>query len=94
MGYRIDYRPMRKVRNLPLKYSGLCALTGLFFLLFLILTNLYWQKGWDTMILFLPRQLTGNFFEKLDAFCMQLKDSGNMVQSVSSFWQSLLYDLY
>lgn len=41
MGYRIDYKPVNKIRNLPQRHSRQLALTGMFFLLFLVLLARY-----------------------------------------------------
>lgn len=45
MGYRIDYGPVKKVRGLEKRTSRLAALTGLFFLLFVITVCCFWPEG-------------------------------------------------
>ena len=45
MGYRIDYGPVKRVRGLEKRTSGLAALTGLFFLLFVITVCCFWPEG-------------------------------------------------
>lgn len=45
MGYRITYQPMKKIRNLEKRRSRRLALTGLFLVLFLIFTHVFWQEG-------------------------------------------------
>jgi hypothetical protein len=45
MGYRIDYGPVKKIRSVEKRKSGLAALTGLFFLLFVITVCCLWPEG-------------------------------------------------
>lgn len=45
MGYRIEYQPVRKLRGLQKRRCIRPALTGLFFLLFLLAVNLLWPEG-------------------------------------------------
>lgn len=55
MGYRITYEPVKKVRMCEKRHSSVAALTGAFFLVFLILVNLLWPAGAETLReVFLP----------------------------------------
>ena len=45
MGYRVDYSPVRKVRNAEKRTLRLPALTMLFFLLFVFLVLSFWPRG-------------------------------------------------
>lgn len=45
MGYRVDYRPVKKIRYAENRYSRVLGLTALFFLLFLLLINFFWTDG-------------------------------------------------
>lgn len=45
MGYRIDYKPVKKVRDLEKRFSRVPALTAVCLVLFLLLVNLFWQEG-------------------------------------------------
>ena len=45
MGYRIQYGPVRKLRRSAYSRSGMVGLTGLFFLVFMIMVNLLWAEG-------------------------------------------------
>lgn len=45
MGYRIDYGPVRKIRGAEKRRVGAAALTGISFLLFLLLVNSCWPRG-------------------------------------------------
>lgn len=45
MGYQITYQPIKKLRYLDQQRSCRTALTGLFFLLFLLFTHLFWPDG-------------------------------------------------
>lgn len=45
MGYRVDYRPVKKIRNAEKRTVRLPALTMLFFLMFLFLVFSFWPQG-------------------------------------------------
>lgn len=49
MGYRIQYGPVRRIRQVEKRRSGVIALTGIFFLVFLIIVNLFWPQGIDVI---------------------------------------------
>lgn len=45
MGYRVDYRPIKKIRGAEKRRSGYPAMAALLFLLFLFLVNGFWPRG-------------------------------------------------
>lgn len=45
MGYRVDYQPIKKVRDIQKRTVRLPALTALFLLIFWILVNSVWPSG-------------------------------------------------
>ena len=45
MGYRIDYQPVRKIRGVEKRVSTELSLSAIFFALFLLLVNAFWQEG-------------------------------------------------
>lgn len=45
MGYRVEYETVPKVRRMEQRKSGRAALTALFFVIFLLLTTVFWPKG-------------------------------------------------
>ena len=47
MGYRVVYRPIKKIRGSEKQKARRTALTALFFLVFLILVNTCWPQGRD-----------------------------------------------
>jgi len=49
MGYRIQYKPVRVPRIRNHFHSGILALAGVFFALFVLFTYLFWPAG--TLIL-------------------------------------------
>lgn len=49
MGYRVDYRPIKKIRRAEKRRSGLAAMTALWFLIFLLLTNGLWPRGAEVL---------------------------------------------
>lgn len=49
MGYRVEYQPIKKVRNAEKRKAGLPALVGMCLLLFLILVNSVWPRGSEVL---------------------------------------------
>ena len=49
MGYKISYEPIRKLRGAQTCRSRIGALVGIFFLLFLLMVNLFWTEGKDVL---------------------------------------------
>lgn len=49
MGYRVDYQPIKKVRGAEKRTVSVSALTGLCFLLFVIIVNSTWPRGADIL---------------------------------------------
>ncbi len=45
MSYRVDYGPMKKVRGVEKRISRRLALTGVFFLLFVVMLCSFWPEG-------------------------------------------------
>lgn len=45
MGYRISYEPIKKLRGAEKRRTRIGALVGIFFLLFLLMVNLFWAEG-------------------------------------------------
>lgn len=45
MGYRIDYQPVRRLQNIQQRHPRRAALTGILFLLFLLLVSRIWPEG-------------------------------------------------
>lgn len=45
MGYRVEYQPVKKVRNVETRTSGIPALTALFLMLFFFLVCSCWPEG-------------------------------------------------
>lgn len=59
MGYQIRYGNVKKARNLERRTSRVCALSGVFFLLFLIAVFNLWPKGREMILrTFLPCDLS------------------------------------
>lgn len=49
MGYRVEYQPIRKIRNAEKRRSMAPALTGLCLLLFVFLVNSMWPRGAEVL---------------------------------------------
>lgn len=49
MGYRIDYRPIRKIRGVEKRRSSVAALTALFLLVFVLIVNSTWSRGTEVL---------------------------------------------
>lgn len=45
MGYRVEYGPVRKVRNVEKRISGKASMTALCFLVFCLLVGILWPEG-------------------------------------------------
>ena len=45
MAYRIDYQPVKKLRGVQKRRSSRAAMTGSFFLLFLLGAGIFWPEG-------------------------------------------------
>ena len=45
MGYRVDYQPVRKLRNMENRTNGKTALTAAFLMLFFLLVFSCWPRG-------------------------------------------------
>lgn len=49
MGYRVDYRPVKKIRGAEKRHTGLPAMIAVWFLLFVLLVNAVWPRGAEVM---------------------------------------------
>ena len=45
MGYRVEYDSVKKVRGVQKRTAGRLAMTGVFFLVFLVLVACFWPEG-------------------------------------------------
>ena len=85
MGYKIEYNPVKKVRFFPNRFSRIASLSGLFFLLFLFLTNLLWTEGWIMLQrLFLPDSVCQTAM-LLNAFSEDLRSDVSLSDVIQLF---------
>lgn len=90
MGYRVEYDSVKKVRGVQKRTAGRLAMTGVFFLVFLVLVACFWPEG--TAILrdaLLPgdRAVTAAALEEL---ARQVSQGTDLSQAVAEFCRDLL----
>lgn len=92
MGYRIQYGPVRKIRRSEHRRSGAVALTGLFFLLFLLMVNLFWSEGVQVIresLLSKDHSMTVSAMEDMSDALVQGESA---YEAVRTFLKSILND--
>lgn len=90
MGYRVEYQPMKKIRNAEKKRVRLPALTALFILLFLLLVNQMWPQGRALLRKALFPGDTAVTTSALDTFADELKAGNAFSTSFRNFCCTIL----
>ena len=90
MGYRIDYLPIRKVRNLEKRTSGIPALTALFFLLFVFLVFSFWPRGAALLREILIPGDPDVTVAALETFARELNRGENLSSAFEAFCRQVL----
>ena len=89
MGYRIQYRPIRKIRAAETRKARRAALTALCFLLFLILVNLFWPEGTAYIReILLPGDVTITT-AAMEELAEELKRGEGVLSAVETFFRKL-----
>lgn len=86
MGYRVDYQPVRKIRGAEKRRSTVPALTALFFLVFLLLVNLYWEQGAQVLKNLVLRE---EMATALEVFSQELKAGEELKSAWAHFCGTL-----
>lgn len=90
MGYRIDYQPIKKVRNVHKRISQRASFTMLFLTLFLLSVHFLWDDGRIVLQrLLLPKE-SGAAAEAFEVFAYALKSGTNTYEAMQGFLQMIL----
>lgn len=89
MGYRIDYQPVKKVRDAEKRRSGSLPLTALCFLLFCLLVNWLDPVGAEVMRELLIPGDAAVTAAALDGFAEELKAGEELEDALKYFCQKL-----
>lgn len=90
MGYKISYEPIRKLRGAQTRRSRIGALVGIFFLLFLLMVNLFWAEGKDVLRdLVMPGDAAVTT-AALNQLSVNLKQGLPVQESVEEFCRAIL----
>ncbi len=92
MGYRVDYGPVKKVRGVEKRMSRRCALTGMFFLVFVVMVCCFWPEGKQALQqLVFPGDgaVTAAAWEN---FTVSLKAGEGIGESLQTFCMRILED--
>lgn len=90
MGYRIEYQPVRKIRGREQHRSRLMAFTALFFLLFLVLTHVFWPEGAQMLQRVLIPGDPAVTAAALDGLCDQLRSGAGISEAAIQFCRQIL----
>ncbi len=90
MAYRVDYRPVSKIRRAEKRRSVVPALTALCLLLFFVLVHTFWPRG--------SQVLQGLFFSgdvaltgaALETFAQDLGAGENLYDALYTFCRTIL----
>lgn len=89
MGYRVEYEPVRKVRNMEKRICRVSALTALFLLLFFFLVFAYWPRGAQLITEAIIPGGTDGLAAALEAFADQLRQGEMLSKAFAAFCQSV-----
>ena len=90
MGYRVDYLPIKKVRNMEKRTSYVPAMTALFLLLFFFLVSSFWPWGAEFLReVLIPGDLDVTV-AALEAFAMKLQNGEAFSDAFKAFCHQLL----
>lgn len=98
MGYRIDYQPIKKVRNLEKRTAGVPAMTALFLMLFFMLVFSFWPQGAELLREMLIPGDPDVTVAALETFAQELQCGESLYSAFDTFCRQLLaeaqLDLY
>lgn len=90
MGYRIDYRPIKKIRGAQRQKTGVPALTCVCLLLFLLLVNAFWPDGADFLEKLVFSQHQNVTVDAMDRLVSDLQEGASLSAALDAFCSSLL----
>lgn len=90
MGYRIEYQPVKKVRNAEKRISRIPALTALFLLLFFLLVSSFWPRGRELMRELIIPGDPDVTVAALEVFAQELHGGEELSSAFESFCRRIL----
>lgn len=93
MGYRVDYQPVKKVRNAEKRKSRVPALTALFLMLFFFLVFSFWPQGGELLRELLIPGDPDTTVMALEAFAQDLHDGETPAIAFETFCRSILGEI-
>lgn len=90
MGYRVEYRPVKKVRRMEKRTVRLPALTALFFLLFLLLVNSIWPRGTEVLRGLAFSGDAAVTADALDVLAMELRAGEALPSALETFCRKVM----
>lgn len=90
MGYRVDYQPIKKLRGAEKRHMLRPALTGIFFLLFVIVLHTAWPRGEQALReLLLPGE-AAQTVAAFNTFARDLKEGQTVHRALEDFCRSVI----
>lgn len=90
MGYRVEYESVKKVRGVQKRTTGRLALTGIFFLVFLVLVACFWPEGREILRDALLPGDSAVTAAALEELARQVQQGTDLSQAVVEFCRDIL----
>lgn len=90
MGYRIDYQPMKNVRNPEKRTAGIPGMTALFLLLFVFIVFSFWPQGAELLREILIPGEADVTVAALETFARELQCGESLSCAFDSFCRHIL----
>ena len=90
MGYRVEYDSVKKVRGVQKRTAGRLAMTGVFFLVFLVLVACFWPEGASILRDALLPGDSAVTAAALEELARQVSQGTDLSQAVTEFCRDLL----
>lgn len=89
LGYRIDYRPVKKLRNLHSRRNVFASLTGIFFLMFLLSVYSLLPDDLSSQMITVDTAAAAAAAAAFDGLCQQLQERVSLISSFRECLHSL-----
>lgn len=90
MGYRVDYQPIKKVRNAEKRTVRLPAMTALFLALFFFLVCSFWPRGAELLREILIPGDPDITVMALEAFAQELQEGEKLSGAFEAFCHRIM----
>lgn len=90
MGYRVDYRPVRKMRRIERTRMRLPVMTAGFFLAFLVLVNSCWPRGRAVLREIMVSGNLETAANALETLAVQLRDGDKLSSAAEVFYDRIV----